>query len=156
MANVLFPVLVLAPLVMPFAVVGAAVALARRARAGVPAAGWHRPSGTTCALLAVLGGGTALGVYAWGLSRGFFVLDPDQMCASRGARGGHVVTHEALPVSVRCVTEDGTGTELVPGWVNPVVVAGLVLFVLAVVQGVLAVVRRPSGRTRARGERHAW
>ncbi|MFJ6070206.1 hypothetical protein ACIQFU_05070 [Streptomyces sp. NPDC093065] len=63
MASVLFLVLTFAPLVTPFAVVGAAAALARRARSGAPAAGRHRPSGTTCALLAVLGGGTALGVY---------------------------------------------------------------------------------------------
>ncbi|MFJ6070207.1 hypothetical protein ACIQFU_05075 [Streptomyces sp. NPDC093065] len=54
------------------------------------------------------------------------------------------------------MTEDGTGTELVPGWVNPLVVAGLVLFAFAVAQGVLAVVRRWSRRTRARGESHAW
>ncbi|MEV8122966.1 hypothetical protein AB0P07_02390 [Streptomyces sp. NPDC085944] len=156
MATALFLVLTLAPLVAPFAVVGAAVALARRARVRAPAAGRCRPSGTTCALLAVLGGGAALGAYAWGLSRGFYLLDPDQMCASRGARGDHVVTRAALPVSVRCVTGDGAGTELVPGWVNPVVVAGLALFALAVVEGVLGVVRRRTRRTRASGGSHAW
>ncbi|MFD5648255.1 hypothetical protein [Streptomyces sp. NPDC127039] len=148
MASALFLVLTLAPLVMPFAVVGAAVALARRAWVRLPGSGWHRPSGTTCALLAVIGGGTALGVYAWGVSRGFYLLDPDQMCAARGARGDYLVTRMMLPVSVRCVTEDGTGTELVPGWVNPVVAAGLLLFVLAVVEGTIRVVRgwpRPGG-----------
>ncbi|WP_228121172.1 hypothetical protein [Streptomyces fagopyri] len=70
------------------------------------------------------------------------VLDPDQMCAAKGVPGDHVVTRETLPVSARCVTSDGVGTELVPGWVNPVISVGLTPLVLALVSGTLAVVRR--------------
>jgi hypothetical protein len=73
---------------------------------------------------------------------GFYILDPDQLCAARGLQGDHIVTRETLPVSAQCVTSDGVGTELVPGWVNPVIFMGLTLFVLAPVTGTAAEVRR--------------
>lgn len=81
---------------------------------------------------------------------GFYILDPDQMCAASGADGDHVVTRMTLPVSVQCVTDQGVGTELVPVWVNPVVFAGLAVCVLAVWAGVSAAIRRRADR--ARGE----
>jgi hypothetical protein len=56
------------------------------------------------------------------------------------------VTRATLPVSSQCVTSDGVGTELVPGWVNPVVFVGLTLFVLAVATGILGLVRRFGAR----------
>ncbi|ANB08187.1 hypothetical protein SAM40697_4229 [Streptomyces ambofaciens] len=52
----------------------------------------------------------------------------------------------ALPVGVRCVTRDGTGTEPVPGRVNPVVLGGPALLVLALGSGTLAGVRPPGAR----------
>ncbi|MFJ8005075.1 hypothetical protein [Streptomyces fagopyri] len=70
------------------------------------------------------------------------ILDPDHMRAAKGVPGDHVVTRETPPVSARCVTSDGVGTELAPGWVNPVISVGLALLVLALVPGTLAVVRR--------------
>lgn len=104
----------------------------------------------SCALVVLLAGTAAAGAYAWGVMQGFYILDPDQMCAAAGADGDHVVTRMTLPVSVRCVTEQGTGTELVPGWVNPVVFAGLAVCVLAVWVGVSAAIRRRADP--ARGE----
>ncbi|WP_346779824.1 hypothetical protein [Streptomyces sp. S3(2020)] len=111
----------------PFVVAGTALALAKRAYDRELGSGLRLPDATSCALLAVLAGAAALGAYAYGVMRGFYILDPDQMCAAAGARGDHVVTRMALPVSVECVTSAGQGTELVPGWVNPVVYGGLVL-----------------------------
>jgi hypothetical protein len=142
MATFLFLVLTFAPFVTPFVVVGAAFALARRVHTRLPRTGWHQPSATTCLLVAVMAGAAALGAYTWGLWSGFYLLDPDQMCAARGLRGDRIVTRATLPVSAQCVTSDGVGSELVPGWVNPVVFAGLTLFVLALVAGAHAAVRR--------------
>ena len=142
MASFLFLTLALAPFLTPFVVVGAAVALARRAYTRLPGSGWHQPSVTTCVLVALLAGAAALGAYAWGLMDGFSILDPDQMCAARGVRGDHIVTRMTLPVSAQCVTSGGVGTELVPGWVNPMIFAGVTLFALAVVTGTLTAVRR--------------
>ncbi|WP_217253279.1 hypothetical protein [Streptomyces sp. AC602_WCS936] len=138
----LWLILALAAPVTPFAVVGAAVVLAWRLRAGLRREGWHRPSGTTCAQLAFLGGAAALGAYGHGAARGYYILDPDQLCASYGVQGEDIVTRLTLTVSVRCVTGDGAGTEVVPGWVNPVVLAGLTLLVLAVAEAIHGAVRR--------------
>ncbi|MET8414044.1 hypothetical protein ABZV34_39545, partial [Streptomyces sp. NPDC005195] len=91
---------------------------------------------------AVMAGAAACGAYAWGVMSGFYILDPDQMCAAKGVPGDHVVTREALPVSAQCVTSDGVGTELVPGWVNPVIFMGLTLVLLALVAGTLGGARR--------------
>lgn len=142
MASLLFLILAFAPLLAPCAFVIAAAALARRAYKRLPSSWWHLPSVTTCALVAVMAGAAAFGAYAWGVMSGFYLLDPDQMCAARGVQGNHVVTRGTLPVSAQCVTSDGVGTELVPGWVNPVIFMGLALFVLALVTGTLAGGRR--------------
>ncbi|MFJ6752900.1 hypothetical protein ACIQNI_32700 [Streptomyces sp. NPDC091266] len=144
MATLLFLALTFAPILAPCVFVVAAVALARRAYKRVPGSGWHLPSVTTSALVAVMAGAAALGAYAWGVMSGFYVLDPDQMCAARGVQGDHIVTREALPVSAQCVTADGVGTELVAHWVNPVIFMGLTLLVLALATGTLAGVRRRS------------
>ncbi|MGX9885326.1 hypothetical protein [Streptomyces sp. NPDC002276] len=121
----------------------AAAGLAWRACHRLPVSGWWRlPSVGTCALVAVLAGSAALGAYTWGAMSGFYVLDPDQMCAAMGAAGDHVVTRMTLPVSSQCVTSGGVGTELVPGWVNPVVFLGLLLLVLALTTGTYTGVRR--------------
>ncbi|SOE79928.1 hypothetical protein SAMN05446589_9033 [Streptomyces sp. OV198] len=126
----------------PRAFVVAAAPLVRRAYKRLPGSGWHLPSVTTCALVAVMTGAAAFGAYAWGVMSGFYILDPDQMCAAQGVQGDHIVTRETLPVSAQCVTSDGVGTELVPGWVNPVIFMGLTLFILALATGTLAGVRR--------------
>ncbi|MEU0841837.1 hypothetical protein ABZ370_20545 [Streptomyces sp. NPDC005962] len=142
MAELLFLALVFAPLLAPFVFVIAAVGLVLRACLLLPGSGWRLPGVTTCALAAVMGGSAAFGAYAWGVTRGFYLLDPDQLCTARGAQGDHIVTRGTLPVSARCVTSDGVGTELVPGWVNPVIFLGLTLFVLALVAGTHARARR--------------
>ncbi|MCX4546155.1 hypothetical protein [Streptomyces sp. NBC_01565] len=142
MASLLFITLVFAPILAPCAFVAAAVALARRVRRRLPGSGWHLPSVTTCALVAVMAGAAAFGAYAWGVMSGFYILDPDQMCAAWGVEGDHIVTRETLPVSAQCVTSDGMGTELVAGWVNPVIFTGLALLVLALMTGTVTGVRR--------------
>ncbi|MFD7168883.1 helicase associated domain-containing protein [Streptomyces violascens] len=91
-------------------------------------------------------GAAAFGAYAWGVMSGFYILDPDQMCAARGAQGDHIVTREMLPVSAQCVTPEGVGTELVPDWVNPVILMGLTLLTLALVTGTVAGVRQRLSR----------
>lgn len=142
MASLLFVALTLAPFLAPCVIVIAAAALARRAYKRLPGSGWHLPSVTTCALVAVMAGAAAFGAYAWGVMSGFYLLDPDQLCAARGRQGDHIVTRETLPVSAQCVTSDGVGSELVPGWVNPVIYLGLTLFLLALATGTTTEVRR--------------
>ncbi|MBT2530514.1 hypothetical protein J7E91_35530 [Streptomyces sp. ISL-99] len=144
MATFLFLTLALAPFLTPWVFVAAATMLARRAYKRLPGSGWHLPSVTTCALIAVMTGAAAFGAYAWGVMSGFYILDPDDTCAAQGAEGDYIVTRETLPVSAQCVTSDGVGTELVPGWVNPVIFTGLTLFVLALVTGISGVRRRLS------------
>ncbi|MFD0313823.1 hypothetical protein [Streptomyces flavalbus] len=154
MASVFFLAVTLGPFLAPCVCAVAAVALVRRAYRRLPVSGWRRLPGTgTCALVAVLAGSAASGAYAWGVMSGFYILDPDQLCAARGVPGDRIVTRETLPVSARCVTPDGVGTELVPGWVNPVIAAGLTLLTLAVAAGTLAGVRgyRAGWRRRMRG-----
>ncbi|WP_149824505.1 hypothetical protein [Streptomyces tailanensis] len=142
MASVLFVALTLAPLLAPCVFVVAAAALALRAYKRLPGSGWHMPSVTTCALVSVMAGAAAFGAYAWGVMSGFYILDPDQLCAARGLQGDHIVTRESLPVSAQCMTSDGVGSELVPTWVNPVIFTGLTLFVLALVTGTATEIRR--------------
>ncbi|MER5755304.1 hypothetical protein [Streptomyces sp. NPDC002088] len=146
MAIFLFLVLTFAPFMTPFVVVGAAVALAVRARDRKPGSGWRLPDVRSCALVTVMAGAAALGAYAYGVMSGFYILDPDQMCAAAGAAGDHVVTRMTLPVSAQCVTPEGEGTELVPSWVNPVVFGGLVVCVLALGAGVSSGWRRRANR----------
>ncbi|MGW2327404.1 hypothetical protein ACWC5C_16750 [Streptomyces sp. NPDC001700] len=149
MAEFLFPTLVFAPLVAPWVVVVVAVVLVLRACAyrRLPGGGWQLPSVSSCVLVAVMAGAAAYGAYAWGVMSGFFVLDPDQMCTVQGLPGDHIVTRWTLPVSARCVTPGGLESELVPGWVNPVVFLGLALFVSAVVAGTLAGARRRANQS---------
>ncbi|MFD3762428.1 hypothetical protein [Streptomyces sp. NPDC058622] len=142
MDDLLFFALVFGPLLAPCMGLGAAVALVRRVCKQQPVLVRHLPSVTTCALVAVLAGAAAYGAYSWGVMSGFYILDPDQMCASMGVSGDHVVTRWTLPVSAQCVTSDGVGTELAPGWVNPVIFTGLALLLLAFATGTLAVTRR--------------
>ncbi|WP_393100261.1 hypothetical protein [Streptomyces sp. LN325] len=141
MASLVFLFLAFAPMLAPCVFVAAAGLWA-----GPPAATGQRvaptPSASTCALVAVMAGAAVCGAYAWGVMSGFYILDPDQMCAAKGVPGDHVVTREALPVSAQCVTSDGVGTELVPGWVNPVIFLGLTLILLALVAGTLGGARR--------------
>ncbi|MEU0852868.1 hypothetical protein ABZ387_33680 [Streptomyces flaveolus] len=156
MAAFLFLTLALAPFLTPFVVLGTAGVLAVRAWHRAPGTG-HRapedgprmPGAVSCGLLAVLAGSAALGAYAYGVNQGFYILDPDQMCAAAGAPGDHVVTRMTLPVSAQCVTPDGVGTELVPGWVNPVVFTGLVVLVLAPVTAAAQALHRARARRRA-------
>ncbi|MFF4975378.1 hypothetical protein [Streptomyces sp. NPDC001083] len=142
MASVLYLFLALAPMTAPCVCVAAAVALVLRAHRRPPGAGWRLPSGSACGLIAVMAGAAVCGAYAWGVLSGFHLLDPERMCAAKGVAGDHVVTRGTPPVSARCVTWDGVGTELVPGWVNPVIFAGLTLCVLALGAGALAGARR--------------
>ncbi len=142
MASLLFVALTLAPFLAPCVIVITAAALARRAYKRLPGSGWHLPSVTTCGLVAVMAGAAAFGAYAWGVMSAFYLLDPDQLCAARGLQGDHIVTRETLPVSAQCVTSDGVGSELVPGWVNPVIYLGLALFMLALATGTTTEVRR--------------
>ncbi|GGR39608.1 hypothetical protein [Streptomyces roseolus] len=141
MWEFLFFVLVFGPFLAPCVVLCTAVPLAWRACTRRPVLSGRLPRFTTCVLAAVLGGAGAYGAYSWGVMSGFHVLDPDQMCASKGARGDHVVTRWTLPLSTRCVTSDGAGTELVPDWVNPVIFMGLALLLVALVAGTLAKAR---------------
>jgi hypothetical protein len=143
----LFLLLAFAPLLAPCLVLGAAVALAVRVRRRPPTQGGLLPDVTTSVLLALLGGALAYGAYSWGVMSGFYILDPDQMCAAKGVPGDHVVTRWTLPVSAQCVTSDGVGSELAPAWVNPAIFTGLALLLLAFVTGILAAVRRrPASR----------
>ncbi|QMV12313.1 hypothetical protein GJU35_14200 [Streptomyces lincolnensis] len=123
-------------------VVIAAAVLARRLYKRPPGGRRRPPSVATCGLIAVMAGAAAFGAYAWGVMSGFYILDPDQLCAARGARGDHIVTRETLPVSAQCVTSDGVGTELVPDWVNPVIFIGITLFVLALATAAVTGARR--------------
>ncbi|GAQ63347.1 hypothetical protein [Streptomyces scabiei] len=125
--SFLFLALVLAPFLTPLVVAATALALGVRAHRRETGGGRRLPDAGSCALVAVMAGAVALGAYAVGVTSGFFVLDPDQMCAAEGAPGEYVVTRMTLPVSVQCVTEEGAGTELVPAWVNPAVFGGIVL-----------------------------
>ena len=148
MAKLLVLAFIFAPLWTPWVVLFKVVALGRRlvrqARREPLDGGPRPPDVTTYALIAVMGGAAAFGAYVWGVMSGFYLLDPDQMCAAKGARGDHVVTRGTLPVSAQCVTSDGVGTELVPAWVNPVIFNGLALLAFALVAGTLAAVRRRS------------
>lgn len=112
MYALLFLALTFAPILAPCMVLGTAVALAVRVRRRQPVLVRHLPSVTTCALIAVLVSAAAYGAYSWGVMSGFYILDPDQMCASKGVAGDHVVTRWTLPVSARCVTPGSAPTSL--------------------------------------------
>lgn len=142
MHDLLFIALTFGPFLAPCIGLGAAVALGRRVCKQQPVLVGHLPNVATCVLVEVLAGAAAYGAYSWGVMSGSYVLDPGQMCASVGVSGDHVVTRWTLPVSAQCVTSNGVGTELVPGWVNPVVFTSLALLLLAFVTGAFVTVRR--------------
>ncbi|MEU6353762.1 hypothetical protein ABZ896_31275 [Streptomyces sp. NPDC047072] len=141
MAAFLVIILVFAPLLAPCVVAATALALVLRSRPRAGGSWWPLDTGSYV-LVTVMSGAAALGAYAYGVMSGFYILDPDQMCAAVGTRGDHVVTRMTLPVSAQCVTSGGVGTELVPGWVNPVVYASLVLTALALGAAIGTGVRR--------------
>ncbi|WP_284580244.1 hypothetical protein [Streptomyces sp. 2P-4] len=141
MKNFLFPAVLCAPVLVPCVILGAVALLVRRARDQRPTAG-RTPGAATCALVAAIAAAVSFGAYSRGVMSGFYILDPDQMCAAQGVRGDRIVTRWTLPVSAQCVTRGGVGTELVPTWVNPVVVTGLVLFLLALLTGAASAVRQ--------------
>ncbi|MER5642102.1 hypothetical protein ABT095_34835 [Kitasatospora sp. NPDC002227] len=121
------------PVAAPFALLVGTAALAARA---LRAAGRPRALLTPGTLLLAAGtslAGAATAVVAGWFSSGFLVLRPDKFCQASATGGSRLVTHPVFPVSGRCVSPDfPTGTELVPGWVNPAVLAGLLLAVAAV------------------------
>ncbi|GGL14364.1 hypothetical protein Sme01_06590 [Sphaerisporangium melleum] len=97
--------------------------------------------------LAELAAMSALGValcWAWGIGSGIYVLDPDQMCAAAAAPAEvyahgefvRVATHYGFPVAATCLWDGGTAYDLVPPWVNPMIV----LFALTLVAALLALV----------------
>ncbi|AUG79441.1 Putative integral membrane protein [Kitasatospora sp. MMS16-BH015] len=124
----------LAPLLGPLLFFTAAVVLAVRRVRGRR---WgHGP-------FAVMAASVAYTAYGLGLFSGPLWQEPDEYCGLvRGVPGDRVVSHEALPVSVQCMTQDGHGTELVPVWVNPLIYAGLAGAVAVVVLWIRAVARR--------------
>ncbi|WP_051797663.1 hypothetical protein [Catenuloplanes japonicus] len=79
----------------------------------------------------------AAGTYGWGTLSSFYLLDPDQMCASAagfysGTPGPAdelwtgIIAHD-LPLQRTCAWSDGTRFELVPWWVNPLFFAWLTI-----------------------------
>ncbi|THA69955.1 hypothetical protein E6P78_10925 [Streptomyces sp. A0958] len=147
MADLLFLAVLFAPFLASGVLLGAAIVFVLRVRKQRPILVGRLPNLATSVVLAVMAGAAAFGAYSWGVMSGFYILDPDQMCAAQGVPGDHVVTRWTLPVSAQCVTSDGVGTELASGWVNPVIFAGLALLLLALITGFLAAVRRrPSPR----------
>ncbi|MEU6817570.1 hypothetical protein [Streptomyces sp. NPDC046860] len=131
-----------APVLMPCVAVPAAVTLWVRIRTGTWGRAWYAPDRAPGFLLALMTAATAFGLFGYGVWCGFYWLDPDQMCAAQGVSGDMIVTHEALPVSARCVTEAGAATELVPFWVNPMIYLCLTVCAPAAGAGAAAVLRR--------------
>ncbi|MEU7551977.1 hypothetical protein AB0B01_06355 [Streptomyces sp. NPDC044571] len=76
------------------------------------------------ALMALCAAGSA---YVWGLSAGVYVLDPEEVCgyAQWGEHESVVVWESRFPLSVHCADHPGDpgGRQLIPGWVNPAVIA---------------------------------
>ncbi|MFE9254952.1 hypothetical protein [Streptomyces sp. NPDC006879] len=141
----LFLAVIYAPVLAPCVVVGAAVLIVR-VRKQRPSIG-HLSSVATCALVAVMAAAVSFGAYSWGVTSGFYILDPDQVRAAQGVEGDRIVTRWTLPVSSQCVTSGGVGTELASAWVNPVIFIGLAVSILALLAAVLAgVLRRRSLR----------
>ncbi|MFD8911136.1 hypothetical protein [Streptomyces sp. NPDC059575] len=134
-----------APLLMPFVAAPLAFALAVRAYTRTWGRAWYAPDPAPCVLTVLLASAVAFGAYGYGVGRGFYLLDPDQMCAAMGVDGDSIVTDMALPVSARCVTDNGVATELVPFWVNPLILMSLALCPVAATAGVVAWRRRGEG-----------
>ncbi|WP_406210123.1 hypothetical protein OH807_40065 [Kitasatospora sp. NBC_01560] len=77
----------------------------------------------------------AAGVAGCAYARGLFAipgLDSSEACALLG-HGDSIGQERLFPISEQCVVRGAdSGVELVPGWVNPVVVIGLLVAVVAV------------------------
>ncbi|MGW4447243.1 hypothetical protein [Streptomyces sp. NPDC004682] len=131
-----------APLTMPGLAAVTAFLLAVRLRRHGWGRAWYAPDPVPCGQTMLLASATAFGAYGYGVGRGFYLLDPDQMCAAMGVPGDGIVTDLGLPVSARCVTDSGVATELVPFWVNPLVYGSLAVSVVAATAGAVAAWRR--------------
>ncbi|MFC8536708.1 hypothetical protein ACFUJY_22610 [Streptomyces sp. NPDC057249] len=92
MADLLFLAVLFAPFLAPGVFLGAVIAFVLRVRKQRPILVGRLPTLATSVLLAVMAGATAFGAYSWGVMSGFYILDPDQMCAAMGVPGDHVVT----------------------------------------------------------------
>ncbi|GAA1257665.1 hypothetical protein GCM10009665_54980 [Kitasatospora nipponensis] len=138
-STVLALLLLLLPFLAPVVLVGTLVVLLVRL---VRAAGNLRSLLTpgTLLLVAVAGAAASTGAFGIGMASGFYLLDPDDFCASHGFAAQRVVTH-AFPVSARCVDGPVEG-ELVPGWVNPTVLLGAFTAVLGLSGAAGLVARR--------------
>ncbi|MEU6242936.1 hypothetical protein [Streptomyces sp. NPDC047024] len=141
-ASLFYLAALTAPLLMPVVAAPLAFTLAVRAYTGSWGRAWYAPDPAPCVLTVLLASAVAFGAYGYGVGRGFYLLDPDQMCAAMGVDGDGIVTDMALPVSARCVTDDGVATELVPFWVNPLVYVSLAVGAGAATAGVVAAWRR--------------
>ncbi|MFB7665996.1 hypothetical protein ACFC1R_18920 [Kitasatospora sp. NPDC056138] len=110
---------------------------------------WKAPG--TAVLAGLVAASVAGCAYGQGILSGFG-NEPDETCALRGV-GGDYIRERLFPISEQCVMYGAdSGTELVPGWVNPVVVVFTPVAVLAfATAGVLWVRRRRADR-RWRGE----
>ncbi|GHF18649.1 hypothetical protein E5082_16555 [Streptomyces griseoluteus] len=131
-----------APLLMPCLAAPSAVALAVRIRTRTWGRAWYAPDTAPSFLLALMTAAAAFGLFGYGVACGFYILDPDQMCAAQGVPGDRIVTHETLPVSAQCVTEAGAATELVPSWVNPTICLCLLVCAASVTAGAASLLRR--------------
>ncbi|MET8814015.1 hypothetical protein ABZW47_18620 [Streptomyces sp. NPDC004549] len=139
---VLYMATLFAPFLMPCLALPLTFTLAVRAYTGSWGRAWYAPDPGPCALTVLLAASTAYGAYGYGVGRGYYLLDPDQMCAAMGVPGDGIVTDLGLPVSARCVTDSGVATELVPFWVNPLVYGSLAVSVVAATAGMVAAWRR--------------
>ncbi|MFF9362716.1 hypothetical protein [Streptomyces griseoluteus] len=131
-----------APLLMPCLAVPSAVVLAVRIRRRTWGRAWYAPDTTPSFVLALMTAAVAFGLFGYGVACGFYILDPDQMCAAQGVPGDRIVTHETLPVSAQCVTEAGAATELVPFWVNPAIYLCLLVCAAAIGAGAVSLLHR--------------
>lgn len=99
----------------------------RGARPPRPRRSRHRPR--TLVLLGLVALFAAVICYGVGVTRGQYLLDPDQMCSLSPGRSlpensgppsrDLTIQRRYVPVSVVCAWPDGRRTELVPQWVNP-------------------------------------
>ncbi len=95
--------------------------------------------------------------YAIGFVSDFYVLDPDQLCASQagfysGTSGPsdsswRGIDDSFLPLSHLCRWNDGTTYELVPPWVNPLFFTFLAIGWLALLARPLAILVVPRSRS---------
>jgi hypothetical protein len=131
MTDLFFIFVLILPLTAPVAFAVAVGVLVRRAAK----TGWRMRSWTTpgTLLLASFAGACAAlsaFAYGWVWVPGIW-MDPDDLCSLQGFAGDRVV-RQMFPMSVRCVpVGSGEDGELVPWWVNPTLVLGLLTCVAA-------------------------